>query len=131
MTLGTIHKGGWGIEVCDRCGNNEHSEHLTRNKPHCRPCRRDIRLVETYGLSAAEVDAIIAANQGLCPICERATKRWAVDHDHSCCPGQGKNTCGGCVRGIICDTCNRGIGSFQDSPDALRRAAEYLERSRT
>jgi hypothetical protein len=42
-----------------------------------------------------------------------------VDHCHT----------GGHVRGIICNECNRGLGYFRDSPNALRNAASYLEES--
>lgn len=31
-------------------------------------------------------------------------------------------------RGVLCDTCNRGIGFFKDNPSVLRAAADYLER---
>jgi hypothetical protein len=34
----------------------------------------------------------------------------------------------GKVRDLLCTRCNTGIGQFQEDPDALRRAANYLER---
>lgn len=43
-----------------------------------------------------------------------------VDHDHT----TGK------VRGLLCKTCNMGMGLLKDSPDVLRRLAAYLERPR-
>lgn len=40
-----------------------------------------------------------------------------VDHAHD----------DGRVRGLLCDNCNRGIGLLGESPDALIRAAAYLQ----
>lgn len=57
---------------------------------------------------------------GHCKICGRSEaengKALAVDHDHS----------SGRVRGLLCDDCNIALGRFQDSPDVLRRAIDYL-----
>ena len=51
----------------------------------------------------------------LCPICGavdlltippgKRTAPLVVDHDHSCCPSPAQS-CGRCVRGLICATCN-------------------------
>lgn len=54
----------------------------------------------------------------ICELCEKQSlKRLHLDHDHS----SGK------FRGWLCDTCNRGLGYFKDSPQLLRKAAIYLE----
>lgn len=108
---------------CAKCG--EHATNMTAKSPYCKRCRRDKRMMIHYGLSAVQVDALIAKAEGRCPLCKKQTTRWSVDHDHTCCPG--KKSCGDCVRGVICDLCNRGIGFFQDDPASMRRAAEYVE----
>ena len=77
---------------------------------------------ETYSRMLAE-----AVARG-CPICGGSIEKHgsAVDHDHACCAG--KVTCGKCVREIICARCNIGLGGFRDDPEAMRRAADYVER---
>ena len=51
-----------------------------------------------------------------CLICGYG-ERLHVDHNH------GTRE----IRGILCTGCNLGLGAFQDNPDRLRRAAQYLE----
>ena len=53
------------------------------------------------------------------------TYRLSLDHDRSCCPGA--ESCGKCIRGLICLHCNVGMGHFQDDPDRMRAAIAYLE----
>lgn len=92
-----------------------------------REAARDKRIEQTYGLTAAEYDALLAFQGGTCAICQRATgkvRRLAVDHDHTCC--NGPTSCGLCVRGLLCKPCNRMLGHLRDSPEAARRAADYL-----
>nr|WP_284290868.1 ubiquitin-like protein Pup [Angustibacter aerolatus] len=55
---------------------------------------------------------------GTCPICRRSLgERPHVDHDHV----------SGAVRGLLCFTCNAGLGNFADDVARLRRAIEYVE----
>lgn len=85
------------------------------------------RVRETYSLSPQEYDAILEAQGGMCFICRRATglrKRLAVDHDHACC--DGPLSCGQCVRGLLCSTCNKTHGHLRDDPEAWQRGADYL-----
>lgn len=93
----------------------------------CRTCSTDKHRLINYGITAAQYDAMLAAQGGGCAICTEQCstgRRLAVDHDHSCCPGE--KTCGKCIRGLLCGACNQGIGKLRDSPRLLIAAASYL-----
>lgn len=50
-----------------------------------------------------------------------------IDHDHSCCPGQGG--CETCVRGLLCPRCNSTLAQARDDQAVLRALITYLDRS--
>ncbi|MGW3235138.1 endonuclease VII domain-containing protein [Streptomyces olivaceus] len=60
--------------------------------------------------------SIVASQAGLCAICLKAP---AVQVDH--CHETGR------VRGVLCFNCNSGLGLLRDDPEAMYRAADYLE----
>lgn len=75
-------------------------------------------LTRYEGLTVVEFEALFAARQGKCEICERQPARGLhVDHCHAT----------NMIRGLLCCKCNMGLGNFNDSPELLRKAAEYLE----
>jgi hypothetical protein len=94
--------------------------------------RRDVRRRHTlktqFGLTDEQYAAMLEEQDGRCAICrrpeiiERNGRRvnLAVDHDHAT----------GRVRGLLCSRCNNGVGRFDDDPDRLRAAAEYIEMHR-
>lgn len=87
---------------------------------HREASRRDYyknALVRKYGISDEQRKAQSEAQGGKCAICGEKTDLH-VDHCHS------KNR----VRGMLCGRCNRGIGMFEDEPNRLRMAVEYLEK---
>lgn len=116
-----------GYKRCPDCGEVKPHTEWDKNTrqpsglaPYCKPCRsarnRESYFRRTYGLSEADLQAMLAAQHHLCVIC--LTKRAEhVDHDHET----------GRVRGILCFACNAALGQMRDQPDALRRAADYLE----
>ncbi len=90
----------------------------------CRECRKSIQraahLKYKYGLTSEQYDALLLAQNDACAICLRVlkTRNYAVDHNHKT----------GEIRGLLCSTCNKDIlGKARDSPEVLRRAADYLE----
>jgi hypothetical protein len=84
-------------------------------------------VTRAYGLTADEYDRLYQAQGRRCAICRRATgatKRLAVDHDHTCCPGP--SSCGKCVRGLLCGPCNDLLAHARDDPNFFYRAIDYL-----
>lgn len=109
---------------------NERNVRLAADKPRKerqppKPVnKREEHLRRRYKLSLAAYDAMVDATGGRCPICGQVPNQWVVDHDHACCPG--KDTCGQCVRGLLCNPCNRVLWHWL-TPESLRAAAAYLE----
>lgn len=64
-----------------------------------------------------------------CGICHTITPRgkgWCIDHDHSCC-AYGR-FCPKCIRGLICQKCNLGLGLFNDDLVILQSAIDWISR---
>lgn len=99
-----------------------------RNRPEYSELRWKRWLKSWYNISLEEYTQFLEDQDGGCAICgkteEENGRRLAVDHDHSCCPG--RRSCGACIRGVLCDNCNRGIGLFKDNKELLLLAVEYI-----
>ena len=78
---------------------------------YCKPCQTE------RNAASNEVAAMIEAQGGLCAVC-RVKPAEHVDHDHET----------GAVRGILCFTCNCGLGNFNDDTERLDLARRYLAR---
>ena len=88
------------------------------------------KVVSRFGITVDQYLEMLAAQDGRCAWCERRPykggKRLQVDHDHQCCPG--RNSCGKCVRGLVCQTCNQNLHFYRDDPALVGRGVAYLER---
>lgn len=87
------------------------------------------RLLKKYKMTLDDYQNLLDRQGGKCWICrcnpgDRGRDALAVDHDHKCCPGE--YSCGECIRGLLCDPCNRALGMFLDDPDIVKRASAYL-----
>lgn len=90
---------------------------------------RRSELIRKYGLTEEEYDERVEAQGGLCAICGNPPalgRRLAIDHDHKCCPGT--RSCGMCIRDLLCDACNGGLGLLGDSIERLEQALAYLSK---
>jgi len=83
--------------------------------------RKDTALRKDHGISLVKYEALLNKQEGACAICKQPLtenkKHLDVDHDHT----TGK------IRGLLCNSCNRGIGFLKDCPNTLRAAANYIE----
>lgn len=95
-----------------------HATWRSKNKDLVRRMNNDTKLKSRYGISRAEFLALYKKQAGRCGICSKETKL-VVDHEHS----SGK------IRGLLCRSCNIGLGMFQDSLFAIRCAADYVVRN--
>jgi excisionase family DNA binding protein len=79
-----------------------------------------------HGLTSEQYWQMVADQGNRCAIChdDPGKRGFQIDHDHSCCPGQ--HSCGKCVRGLLCSSCNMARGLLGDNTVAIRRAAEYV-----
>lgn len=84
-------------------------------------CSRHARTARNYKLSTAQLIYLYGIG---CEVC-KSTQNLVIDHDHSCCKSH-RNSCGECVRGVLCSPCNTGIGHLKESVDNLLAAVSYL-----
>ncbi len=116
VTLGAIRYHLYRDErngTCNGCGIEITGPAYWRSM--CLDCFRPIGRFSKYGMSESDYDIVVAMQNGRCAICSR-TKELMVDHDHK--TGQ--------VRGLLCTSCNSGIGLLQDDPDIIINAMAYL-----
>lgn len=131
------------VKDCETCGGPRVQEGRRAYKTQCMTCynrdryrrnparQRRNQLKSSYKMTADFYLEMLESQGGACAICgvpEPYPFGLRPDHDHACCPE--RPTCGECTRGLLCDTCNRGIGFLKDNPVLLRRAAEYIEEAR-
>ena len=81
--------------------------------------------LKKYGLTIPQYKKMLLDQQGKCKICGTSKpgarfKRLVVDHN--------KQT--NCVRGLLCDRCNRGIGLLLHDILILQSAISYLNPSK-
>lgn len=75
------------------------------------------RLKSRYGITLVEFNDLLIKQNHRCAICKCDGSNWHVDHCH-----ESRE-----VRGILCMTCNIGLGHFKDDTKLLDAAIEYLK----
>ena len=85
---------------------------------------RPYQLKTKYGITQEDYERLLKSQKGRCAICgtedgasAKGSSTFSIDHCHD----TGK------VRGLLCNTCNRGLGLFKDNPSFLESAIQYLK----
>lgn len=81
-------------------------EWRAKNREKC----RFYEIKRRYNKTEAEYAEMMASQEGKCKVCKRpftAKRLPELDHDHRCCPGAV--SCGKCVRGLLCQACNKKV----------------------
>jgi hypothetical protein len=112
---------------CRKCISNRATAWGKTHPERASLNRRRWKLKILYGMTPEEYSVRLRQQKGRCKVCGRKpevpTGRFSilhVDHDHET----------GEVRGLLCWSCNAGLGNMKDDPKILRAAADYLDNNK-
>jgi hypothetical protein len=108
-----------GKPVCPNCK-------IDRRDPVTEAAKERRRTLRKYGIDQGTWNEMIERQGDRCAICRTDKpggrgELWHIDHDHET----------GRIRGLLCHSCNVGIGNFRDDPSLLIAAVKYIHRART
>jgi hypothetical protein len=78
---------------------------------------RQRNIMNRYKMTVEQYDTMLLDG---CAVCG-ALENLVMDHDHECCPS--KETCGNCIRGVLCWGHNIADGQFR----SIEEVEEYLK----
>jgi hypothetical protein len=136
MTEYSKGKSSTGYQTyCKPCMSARHDEYRRKNLAKIAEKQRERYAKNTerykdydrkarYGLAAGEFAKLLELQKGRCLICKTDTpggkgNSFVVDHCHS----SEK------VRGLLCCSCNMGLGQFKHNVELLQSAINYLAES--
>lgn len=139
------------LKTCTKCSEvkavDQFRHRTKRGKAYvvsyCRECERKSNLESYYknpwtdkrttyarhGLTKSQYETMIMDQKGICAIASCVNAAEVIDHDHDCCPG--KYSCGNCVKGLLCQGCNKAEGLLGSDPQKAFDLAKYIIETRT
>lgn len=110
----------WECVVCgspsNRRGTSGYCRVCHRVKYYPPEKKRDLTLIQRYGITQKDFTNMSDRQGGVCAICKRSGVRIVVDHCHLTSK----------VRGLLCDKCNQTLSIWKDDPEIAHRAFCYL-----
>ena len=116
-------------KICLDCPRDSVCTACHTDKQHNKARKtRNRNLFKTHRLRYSDFERMYDIQRGCCAICGKNTilllgrKRdlLVIDHDHTT----------GHIRGLLCNSCNLGLGLFHDNLTLLKRAILYLDTAR-
>lgn len=131
-------------KICKRCRETKPVSSFSKDTRYkdgyyyyCRMCKNEIgknyrerlgkreiknrTLQDRYGITINEYDKLLDMQNHCCAICQKHITETGqglhVDHCHIT----------GRIRGLLCNSCNGGLGNFKDDTSLLESAIEYLK----
>ena len=107
-----------------------HRQSNNTPRAYCKSCDSDAakrKGIKRKGITLDQYDEMLSSQGGVCFVCHQppsGSYRLHIDHDHACCNSQ--DSCGKCVRALLCAGCNLALGSVQDSKEILMGLHAYL-----
>lgn len=130
---------------CNKCNTTKRREDFTKCRRAkdglysiCKTCKRkaerdwrtpektkQYNLKKDFDMTPEDYKKMLDKQKGVCAICNQPettvrcdkVQSLSVDHCHAT----------GTIRGLLCNSCNRALGKFNDNVLVLRRAIAYLE----
>jgi len=94
----------------------------TRNSTDRRPYNVAYYYKNKYGLEPDGKQKLAESQDNKCPICDTeidlTRTKSHIDHNHET----------GVIRGVLCNTCNMGLGLFYENRNLLLKAVAYLDK---
>jgi hypothetical protein len=108
---------------CKNYYKTHRDEQLTKQKLYRQKNpdkHREIQLKRRYDLTLQQYNELLQVQNGVCAICgeKPGRKKLFVDLDHK------TNK----IRGLLCRSCNTGLGCFQDDINLLLKSTKYLRK---
>jgi Recombination endonuclease VII len=75
-----------------------------------------------YGMTLEQFDRLLEIQQNACAMCQtwfEEDQPIFIDHDHACGPDE-KSSCGKCVRGLLCLSCDTALGLIERKYELAR-----------
>ena len=121
VEVSALNLGNGASSRCWDCGRKHQAISVKKF-----PSVRFGHLNRQYNLSPISCTQLLEKQDYKCAICREPVNGYSsVDHDHACCAG--RESCGKCIRGILCQKCNSGLGMFNDAVKLVTAALQYLK----
>ena len=125
-----------GEQTCRVCNiskplsNFSYRNDNKKYRTNCKECRAKEEAAKRYGTTVKAVEEIRRAQGNMCAICGThadeivhntfSINPLVIDHCHTTLK----------IRGLLCPTCNAGLGHFKDNAEYLIKAAAYIQVNR-